>query len=153
MDGATERRSSTALHLPCTRTTAVWAAAPAAFSARQVYAPLCARSRSATANIEVKASICTGFRAAGGGGGDGDGDEEELRWWVGRGALLHEISIGSLPWKTEQVRESRSPRWRASGTVKGWILGDTGDEPGTNGLDALAMNKWNRSEGKIFDAS
>ena len=28
----------------------------------------------------------------------------------------------------EQVRESLSPRWRASGTVKGWILGDTGDE-------------------------
>ena len=97
----------------------MWAAEPAAFSARQVYAPLCERSRSATASIEVKSSICTGFTA----GGNGEEEEEEEEAVElgsdGRGDLLQVISIGLLPLKTEQVRESLSPRWRDSGTVKG----------------------------------
>ena len=129
MDGGTEReqpKGRLLIHLPFTRTTAVWATDPAAFSARQVYAPLWARSRSAMASIEVKSSICTGFMVGGNGEeeGEGEGEVSELGS-VWRGDLLQDISIGLLPLNTEQVRESLSPRWRASGTVKGWILGDT----------------------------
>ena len=80
---------------------------------------MCARSSSATASIEVKSSICTGFTVG------GSGEEEEEMGAValgevdGSGDLLQDISMGLLPLKTEQVRESLSPRWRASGTVKG----------------------------------
>ena len=83
---------------------------------------MCARSSSATASIEVKSSICTGFTV--GGSGEEEEEEEEMGAGAlgevdGRGDLLQDISMGLLPLKTEQVRESLSPRWRASGTVKG----------------------------------
>lgn len=82
------------------------------------------------ASIEVKASICTGFTVGGNGAEEGEVGEVGEPGSVWRGDLLQDISIGLLPLKTEQVRESLSPRWRASGTVKGWILGDT-KESGT----------------------